>query len=152
MISRRRPDSNGIAINSGPLDDEEISYLTTLDKSWIKQIKKKQASRRSARPVSSGGGRSRRTRRTKSNLGQENDMGMLANWIFQVTTPLRGLRWSFYRMKDELLMKLGGRRRMKDGLVGDVQNLARSAGFGRKPNVTPKLPPKAPPKPPPRKR
>lgn len=34
-------DSNVIAINSGPLDDEEISFLTTLDKTWIKQIKKK---------------------------------------------------------------------------------------------------------------
>jgi hypothetical protein len=79
-------------------------------------------------------------------------MGKLANWIFQVTTPLRELRWRFHNIKGELLMKLGGHRRMKDGLVGDLQKLMRQAGLGRRPSVTPKLPPKPPPKSPPRRR
>ncbi len=73
-------------------------------------------------------------------------MGMLATWIHQATTPLRDLRWSFYRLKDELWQKLFRTKRMATGLTGDVRSLARSAGAVKKPNLPPIVPPKYPPK------
>jgi hypothetical protein len=38
-------DANIIAINRVPLDDEEISFQATLDRSWIKQLEKKKKKR-----------------------------------------------------------------------------------------------------------
>lgn len=82
---------------------------------------------------------------TSYNCGKENEvMGMITNWIHQVTMPLRDLRWRFYRLKDELAMKFYRNKRMKDGIVSDVRQLGRSAGVGRKPNLPPSLPPKPP--------
>lgn len=85
---------------------------------------------------------------TSCNCGKENDvMGMIANWIHQVTMPLRDLRWRFYRLKDELTMKLFSKRRMKDGIISDVRQLGHSVGVGRKPKAPPNVPPSPPPKP-----
>lgn len=73
-------------------------------------------------------------------------MGMIASWIFQVTTPLRELRWRFNRMRDELLVKLRRPQRMKAGIVSDLRQLSRQAGFNQKPKEAPKPAAKPPPK------
>jgi hypothetical protein len=104
---------------------------------------------------------------TSCDRGEENDvMGMLYNWVYQLTMPLRDLGRTLYNLQRQLLFKLTQPQRMHKMLKGDVRRIGGEFGVNKarqamdrpppKPPPPkpppPKPPPRQPPKPPPRKR
>jgi hypothetical protein len=81
-------------------------------------------------------------------------MGMVYNWFFKLTMPLRDLRWKLSVLRGQLLQQLFYPKKMKNMLLGDMRRIVGETGSrlrSNRPSPPKPAPAPAPAKQPPKK-